>query len=52
MTYGIPGSVGRLNVLFTNYDDCAVVTFAAPAAFNTRGQLDEMIAAYLEHFSE
>lgn len=52
MTYGIPGSVGRLNVLFTNYEDCAVVTFAAPAAFNSHGQLDALIAAYREHFSE
>jgi hypothetical protein len=51
LIYGIPGSVGRLNVLFSNFDDCAVVTFAVPAGFNDRGQLDAMIAAYLEHFS-
>jgi hypothetical protein len=51
MTYGIPGSVGKLNLLFSNYPDCSVVTFAAPAAYNRDGQLDAMIQAYQAYFS-
>jgi hypothetical protein len=51
MTYGIPGSVGKFNLLFTNYPEFSVVTVAAPAAYNRDGQLDAMIQAYQAHFS-
>jgi hypothetical protein len=51
MSYGIPGSVGKLNLLFTNYPDFSVATFAAPAAYNRDGQLDAMISAYQAYFS-
>jgi hypothetical protein len=52
MLYGIPGAVGKLNVVFLNYPDFIVVSFAAPAAYNHEGQLDELIAAYVQHFSK
>jgi hypothetical protein len=51
MTYGIPGSVGKFNLLFTNYPECSVVTVAAPAAYNRDGQLDQMLQAYQATFS-
>jgi hypothetical protein len=49
--YGIPGAVGKLNVVFVNYGDATIVSFAAPKAYNHAGQLDEMIAAFRQHFS-
>lgn len=49
--YGIPGAVGKLNVIFVNYPDKVTVSFAAPAAYNHRGQLDELVAAFRQHFS-
>jgi hypothetical protein len=49
--FGIPGAAGKLNVLFVNYSDFTVVVFAAPAAYNHQGQLDEMIEAFRQHFS-
>ncbi|MDB5968862.1 MAG: hypothetical protein JWQ90_1312 [Hydrocarboniphaga sp.] len=52
MIYGIPGAVGKLNVVFLNYPDFTVISFAAPAAYNHEGQLDELIAAYSRHFSK
>jgi hypothetical protein len=51
MLYGIPGAVGKLNVVFLNYAKFVVVAFAAPAAFNHRGQLDELASAFQQHFS-
>lgn len=52
MLYGIPGAVGKLNVVFLNYPETTVVSFAAPASYNQQGQLDELIAAYAAHFSQ
>ncbi len=52
MLYGIPGAVGKLNVVFLNYPETTVVSFAAPASYNQQGQLDELIAAYTAHFSK
>ena len=49
--FGIPGAAGKLNVLFINYSRFTEVVFAAPAAYNGQGQLDEMIAAFAQHFA-
>ncbi|HEY0975009.1 MAG TPA: hypothetical protein VGE57_10990 [Solimonas sp.] len=49
--YGIPGAVGRLNVLFGNTDRGAQLLFTAPAAYNADGQLDTMIEALQRRFS-
>lgn len=51
MGYGIPGAVGKFNVVFVNCPDCVVITFAAPAAYNHRGQMDNLVAAYQREFS-
>jgi hypothetical protein len=51
MIYGIPGAVGKLNVVFINYPGFVSISFAAPAAYNSRGQLDELVTAYQQHFS-
>lgn len=51
MIYGIPGAAGKLNVVFLNYPGFIVASFAAPAAYNHDGQLDELAAAYQQHFS-
>jgi len=52
MLYGIPGAVGKLNVVFLNYPDFTVITFATPATYNHNGQLDDLIAAACQHFSK
>jgi len=52
MLYGIPGAVGKLNVVFLNYPTFTVITFAAPATYNHHGQLDDMITAVQQHFSK
>lgn len=49
--YGIPGAVGKLNVLFGNTEEGSPVLFTAPAAYNHEGQLDELAEAYRRHFS-
>ncbi|AXI01746.1 hypothetical protein [Aquirhabdus parva] len=51
MLYGIPGAVGKLNVVFINYPNYTVVSIAAPATYNDHGQLDELITAFQQHFS-
>jgi hypothetical protein len=50
--YGIPASVGKLNVIFINYPTETLVIFSTPAAYNHLGQLDAMIAAYCRHFQQ
>jgi len=50
MIFGIPGTVGKLNVVFLNFPGCASVVFSAPAPFNAEGQLDELVEAYRRHF--
>lgn len=49
--FGIPGAVGKLNVVFVNYPGFTTVTFAAPAAYNHAGQLDELANAFRDHFN-
>ncbi len=49
--YGLPGAVGKLNVLFGNTEQGSPVLFTAPAAYNHDGQLDELVAAFRVHFS-
>lgn len=51
VAYGIPGAVGKLNIVIGNYADFTAVTFTAPAAYNSEGQLDALIAAYRARFS-
>lgn len=51
MIYGIPGAVGKINVVFLNYPGFVTVTFSTPAAYNHRGQLDELVSAYQQNFS-
>jgi hypothetical protein len=50
MIFGIPGTVGKLNVVFLNFPGFASVVFSAPAPFNADGQIDELAEAYRRHF--
>lgn len=50
-SYGIPGAVGKLNLIFVNYPDHVCVSFASPAAFNDHGQFDALVTAFQQHFS-
>ncbi|VUD47134.1 hypothetical protein TDB9533_00964 [Thalassocella blandensis] len=47
---GIPGSVGKLNVLIHNYKDNTQILFSAPEAYNSEGQLDALIEAFRDEF--
>lgn len=49
--YGIPGAVGKLNVIFINYPEQTVVSFSTPSTYNGDGQLDRLIKAFTLHFS-
>lgn len=49
MLYGIPGAVGKLNVVFLNYPDFTVISFSAPSSYNQDGQLDALAAAFANH---
>jgi len=49
--YGLPGAVGKLNVLFGNTELGSPVLFTAPAAYNHEGQLDGLVAAFQTHFN-
>lgn len=40
---GIPGSVGKMNVVIMNHTDHTEVIFSTPAAYNKEGQLDRLI---------
>ncbi|MBP9714568.1 MAG: hypothetical protein KBD60_12910 [Sterolibacterium sp.] len=40
---GIPGSVGKMNVVIMNHTDHTEVVFSTPAAYNKDGQLDQLI---------
>ncbi len=51
MMYGIPGAVGKLNVVFVNLPNMVTVQFSTPAAYNDRGQLDALVKAYEDRFS-
>lgn len=48
--FGIPGSVGKLNVVLQNYSDYAEVVFTIPDGYNTRGQLDTLISEFKSAF--
>ncbi len=43
---GIPGSVGKLNVVIMNHTDHTEVVFSTPAAYNKEGQLDRLIEEF------
>lgn len=43
---GIPGSVGKMNVVIMNHTDHTEVVFSTPEAYNKDGQLDRLIAAF------
>lgn len=47
---GIPGSVGKLNVLIHNYSDNTQILFSTPEAYNSEGQLDKLIEAFRQEF--
>jgi hypothetical protein len=49
---GLPGAVGKLNIVCVTYPGTVSVTFAAPAAYNREGQLDALVQAYRQHFSK
>jgi hypothetical protein len=51
MIYGIPGTVGKLNVVFLNLPDAVSVVFSVPAPYNAEGQLDALVAAYKAAFA-
>jgi hypothetical protein len=51
MIFGIPGTVGKLNVVFLNFPSFVSVVFSVPAPYNADGQLDSLAAAYRAHFS-
>jgi hypothetical protein len=51
MIIGIPGTVGKLNVVFLNFPDSVSVVFSVPAPFNADGQLDALVAAYKGAFA-
>jgi hypothetical protein len=51
MIFGMPGTVGKLNVVFLNFPGSASVVFCAPAPYNADGQIDALAAAYRAHFA-
>jgi hypothetical protein len=48
--YGIPGGVGKLNVLLHTYRDGTDVVFATPEGYNRQGQLDALIEDFKTAF--
>ncbi|SMB25381.1 conserved protein of unknown function [Sterolibacterium denitrificans] len=48
---GIPGSVGKMNVVIMNHSDHTEVVFSTPAAFNKDGQLDRLIEEFQQSMS-
>lgn len=52
IVHGIPGAVGKLNVVFLNGNDTSTVCFTAPARYNDNGQFDDLVRAYQRHFSK
>lgn len=49
---GIPGSVGKLNVVAVNCSDTTYVTFSAPKNYNRDGQIDQLIDDFVAEFSQ
>lgn len=50
--YGIPGAVGKLNMVFVNTPVSTVVSFAAPQQYNLDGQLDRLLERFAQQFSQ
>ena len=50
--HGIPGAVGKLNIVFLNDNDTSTICFTAPARYNDQGQFDAFVEAFRAHFSE
>lgn len=48
---GIPGSVGKMNVVIMNHTDHTEVVFSTPAAYNQEGQLDQLIEEFRQTMS-
>lgn len=46
---GIPGSVGKMNVVIMNHVDHTEVVFSTPDAYNQEGQLDRMICEFRKY---
>ena len=49
---GIPGSVGKLNIVAVNCSNTTYVTFSTPQNYNRDGQLDRMIDDFVAEFSQ
>ncbi len=48
---GIPGSVGKMNVVIMNHVDHTEVVFSTPEAYNQEGQLDQMICEFRQYMN-
>jgi hypothetical protein len=48
--YGIPGAVGKMNVLLHTFRDGTDVMFATPEGYNRQGQLDALIEDFKTAF--
>ncbi|MFT3930912.1 MAG: hypothetical protein QM709_11535 [Spongiibacteraceae bacterium] len=48
---GIPGSVGKMNIVAVNFSDSTYVTFSVPKNYNREGQIDRMIDEFVTEFS-
>ncbi len=48
---GIPGSVGKMNVVIMNHADHTEVVFSTPAAYNKEGQLDRLAEDFRQKMS-
>lgn len=49
---GIPGSVGKMNIVAVNYSNSTYVTFSVPKNYNRDGQIDRLIEEFVMEFSE
>lgn len=48
---GIPGAVGKLNVLVVNLPSSTMVTFSAPKNYNLNGQIDRLAHDFAQAFT-
>jgi hypothetical protein len=49
---GIPGSVGKLNVLAVNLPHSTIVTFSAPKGYNLNGEIDKLTQDFAQAFTD
>ncbi len=49
---GIPGSVGKLNVLVVNLPHATIVTFSAPKGYNLKGEIDKLTQDFAQAFTD